>query len=110
MIFKLFNSFPNENSKLTHKLKHKSVLLLGLGFFFLGISIFTILYFATNSENFESKISEKSDSILTTTSSPPTIQNNERFGNAFSIMPDHIEPGVEEPILENYDNVQKPPK
>ena len=66
--------------------------------------------FTPNSENFESKISEKSDSILTTTNSPSTIQNSERFGNAISIMPDQIESGVEEPILENYDNVQKPPK
>ena len=109
--FKLFNSDPNDKSKLIHsKSRNKTALFLGFGIIFLGLSIFTIMTFTANSENFESKISDKSNSIITTTNPPQTIQNNERFGNAFSIIPDQIQPGIKEPHLENYDNVQKPPK
>ena len=67
--------------------------------------------FTMSSEKSDSKISEKNDSIVPMPSdSPQIIQNNERFGNAVSIMPDQIQPSIEEPVLENYDNVQKPLK
>ena len=67
--------------------------------------------FTMSSEKSDSKISEKNDSIVPMPSgSPQIIQNNERFGNAVSIMPDQIQPSIEEPVLENYDDVQKPLK
>ena len=102
--FKFFNSYPNKKSKF------KPIIVLGVGIFFLCISIFAIMNFTINSENSDSKISEQMDSIAPTSDSPQTKQVNERFGNAISIMPDRVQPGVSEPILENYDDVQKPPK
>ena len=110
--FKLFNSKPNKKLKSNpNKLEYKTIVLLGFGILFLSLSIFTIIHFNMSSENFDSKISEKTDSSVPISSdSPQIIKNNERFGNAISILPDHVQPSVSEPILENYDDVQKPPK
>ena len=111
-ILKFFNSKPNKKSKSSHnKLEYKTIVLLGFGILFLSLFIFTIMNFTTSSENSDSKISEKTDPIVPISSdSPQIIQKSERFGNAFSIMPDQVQPSVSEPILENYDDVQKPPK
>ena len=111
-ILKFLNSNPNKKSKSSHnKLEYRTIVLLSIGIFFLGLSVFTFMNFTMSSEKSDSKISEKNDSIVPMPSdSPQIIQNNERFGNAVSIMPDQIQPSIEEPVLENYDDVQKPLK
>ena len=109
--FKLFNSSQSEKSNLIHnKSKYKKIVLLAFGVL-IGLSIFAIINFTENSEKLESKISKNSESVgIVVSDSPQITQNKERFGDAFSIMPDQIQPGIEEPVLENFDNVQKPLK
>jgi len=64
------------------------------------------LSFTESTVSFDSKVLEKTESIQISLTEKP--QNNERFGNAFTIMPHQIQPGVDGPILESFDDVPKP--